>query len=67
MSRIRNHAFPGKFNWRCLLRHAWGEWSRPILRTHVAGGLLGDSYLWEQRRCSRCGAGQGKEYPGADE
>ena len=59
--RKREYRNPGKFNWRCLFGHLWSEWSRPIVRTRISGGLLGDDYVWTQRKCQRCGAQHGEE------
>lgn len=59
--RTFHRTFRGQFNWRCLLGHAWGEWSRMIRRDYPAPSL--DDYWWRQRKCARCGAGEGEETP----
>jgi hypothetical protein len=53
---VRNHSMPGKFNLRCLFGHAWGAWSKAIIHPRF-------DCVWTQRKCSRCGAAEGKEYP----
>lgn len=65
--RTIRHFHRGAFNLRCLFGHAWGAWSKTFYRTRVSGGLLGDDFLWRQRKCDRCGAMQGEENPNADE